>query len=330
MPYHTPDLRWAIFNKPDFESYAKVFVVEGRFHQDVPEDVVKSYAVAEHIMAHAYYYYPMYEEALVKLLRTLEMAVKMRCEQIGIAITFAVKKKEDKPEEIKPKDLSVLIDQLAKKEPSKSVADTLHGLRKLRNTFMHPQENMLFGSTALNAIRHTLVQLNALFLPEQFFVEAQSALEHIQRQWQPFEKSICVLHLGAANGYGIYESRALEAYQSGNEWVYLWVFHPIIPGIRQQLESGHIPSLPALVLRDITIDPRGILRGRAVDDGISVTLFHADHPDVRPVYEQFQAELASLEPANLNMYKIALASDVERERVKWRCVYWSSSPKKMS
>lgn len=317
MSYFEPDPTWAIFSIPDFESYAKIFVVEGRFHKDVPEDVVKSYAVAEHIMAHAYYYYPMYEEALVKLLRTMEMAVRIRCEQIGITTTFT-----DKKGEIQGKNLGSLIDQLAKQESSKSIKKTLDGLRELRNIFMHPQENMLFGSTTINAIRHTLVQLNALFLPEQFFVEAQNALEHIQRQWQPFEKSICVLHLGAANGYGIYESRALEAYRSGNEWVYLWVFHPIIPGIRQQLESGHFPSSPALVLRDITIDPRGILRGRAVDDGISVTLFHADHPDVRPVYEQFQAELASVEPANLAMYKMSRASDEERERVRWRCVYW--------
>ena len=39
MIYHTPDPCWAVFNAADFESYAKVFVVEGRFHKDVPEDV---------------------------------------------------------------------------------------------------------------------------------------------------------------------------------------------------------------------------------------------------------------------------------------------------
>ncbi|MEQ1747395.1 MAG: hypothetical protein ABMA02_18335, partial [Saprospiraceae bacterium] len=81
MSYHTPDFIWEAFGAPDFESYTHVFVVEGRFHKDVPEAVRESYTVAEHIMAHAYYHYPMYEEGLVKLLRTLEMGVRMRCEQ---------------------------------------------------------------------------------------------------------------------------------------------------------------------------------------------------------------------------------------------------------
>lgn len=53
MPYHTPDFIWEVFGAPDFESYAEAFVVEGRFHRDVPEAVRESYAVAEQIMAHA-------------------------------------------------------------------------------------------------------------------------------------------------------------------------------------------------------------------------------------------------------------------------------------
>lgn len=320
MPYHTPDPRWAIFNAPDFESYAKVFVVEGRFHKDVPEDVVKSYAVAEHIMAHAYYYYPMYEEALVKLLRTLEMAVKMRCEQIGIATTFTVKKKEDKPEEIKPKDLSVLIDQLAKKEPSKSVTDTLHGLRKLRNTFMHPKDNMMFGSMALNAIRHTLVQLNALFLPESFFIEAQKTLELVQKHWQPFEQGLFILDQNGSQ-IGIYESKVVETYRDGSEWVCLCAFYAIFNDARESLEEMKIPKPLTLVIRQIEIGP-GIMQGRNVVDDTPVVLFQTDESEPATVFRQFQAELASVEPANLDKYKVLLASDVERERVKWRCVYW--------
>ena len=315
MSYHVPDPIWAVFSAPDFESYAEAFVVEGRFHRDVPEAVRESYAVAEQIMAHAYYHYPMYEEALVKLLRTLEMAVRLRCEQIGITTTFT-----DKKGEIQGKNLGSLFDQLAKQEPSKTIKKTLNRLRKLRNILMHPKDKLLLGATAINAVQHTLVQLNALFLPEQFFVEAQKALESMQSRWRPFEQGQFILDQGGKQSV-IYESNVVEAYSNGSEWVYLVRFCAIFKAPKENLEQGHHAEPVLLVLRDVTEEP-GMIRGTNATDGLPVILFATDRPDIQAVSDLFQAELASVEPMALSMFQASLVHAVEQERVHCQCTYW--------
>lgn len=320
MPYHTPAPIWENYGANDFEQYVEKFVVCGRFHKDVPEDVKASYAVAEHIMAQAYYSYPMYEEALVKLLRTLEMAVKMRCEQVGIPTMRKVKKKEDKPEEMKPQDFSVLIDQLVKKEKSKHTTSILHGLRKLRNTFMHPKEDMLFGATAINAIRHTLVQLNALFLPEAFFEAAQQELENMQKQWQSFEEGLFILDQDG-KAVCIYKSSVVEAYRAGEEWVYLCAFYPVFTHTKENIEEMRMIQPAILVLRDISFEPE-FIRGQNAVDGTTVALFKTDHPEAVRVMEDFQSELALVSPADWERYQFVLSHEVEKVKVKCRCGYW--------
>jgi hypothetical protein len=321
MPYHTPAPIWEIYGANDFEQYVEKFVVRGCFHKDVPEDVRESYAVAEYIMAHSYYYHPMYEEALVKILRTLEMAVKMRCEQVGIPTLRKVKKKENKPEETKPQDFSILIDQLVKKEKSKHTTSILHGLRKLRNTFMHPKENMLMGATTINAIRHTLAQLNALFLPEQFFVEAQQKLENMQKQWQSFKERLSILDQ-AGKALCIYRSSVVEAYRAGEEWVYLCAFYPIFTHTKEHIEQMVMIYPVMLVLRDISLEEPDFIRGKNAADGTPVALLKTDHPEAVRVMEAFQAELALVSQADWQRYQFVLSHAVERERVKGRCAYW--------
>lgn len=313
MSYHEPDPTWAIFDINGFESYVEQFVLKGQFHQGVPEDVVKSYAVAEHIMAHAYYYYPMYEEALVKLLRTLEMGVRMRCEQIGIP----TKKQGKRPGN---KELGALIDELDKAESAKPIKEILHWLRKLRNILMHPKEKLLLGVTAGSAIQHVLVQLNALFLPEQFFTEAQKALESMQSHWRPFEHGLFMLDQGGKQSV-IYESKVVEAFRDGSKWIYLVRFSAIFREPKKHLEQGLYANPVLLVLRDVTREP-GLIRGTNATDGAPVMFFETDRPDIQAVSEQFQTEFALVEPSSLVMYQAAQSEAVERERVKCRCAYW--------
>ncbi len=159
IPYHTPDSIWTIFSGvTDFESYAEKFVVKGRLHKDVPPEVVEGYAIAEHIMAYAYYRYPAMDEALVKLLRVLEMAVKMRCKALGIALEIL-----DNKGKARKKVLNTLINELAAKEAAKPTKSTLIWLKDVRNYLMHPSEPSLFGSVALGHIRQCVIMLNALF-----------------------------------------------------------------------------------------------------------------------------------------------------------------------
>jgi hypothetical protein len=129
MEYHKPAEWWQLYDLHDFESYCKEFVIKGRFHPSVPKEVVSGYALGEHMMAYAYYYQPLYDEAYSKILRITEMAVRVRCKQLGIAVT-AINRKNGKPEDI---EFLKLINEIAKKEPNKNLKDLLHKLRTDRN-----------------------------------------------------------------------------------------------------------------------------------------------------------------------------------------------------
>ena len=119
MEYHVPDNRWQIFGMDNFANYVEKAVVKGQFHPSVPADIVEAYKMAEYMMAHAYYHYPLYHEALSKVLRIIEMAVKFRCQQIKINLTQIAKRK-GKQEEGK-RVLKHLMDDIAKAEPVKKL-----------------------------------------------------------------------------------------------------------------------------------------------------------------------------------------------------------------
>jgi len=75
--WYRPDELWKIF--PSIKSrkdFMRNWVIWGNFHSGVPKDILNSFETAEYIMAHAWYHWPMYDAALVKVLGILEMAVK--------------------------------------------------------------------------------------------------------------------------------------------------------------------------------------------------------------------------------------------------------------
>jgi hypothetical protein len=76
--FYTPDTRWDFYQISDEEEFAEKLVIEGVFHQEVPEDVIEAYETTEYLMAHLYYYWPMYDEAFNKVLFTIEMGIKLK------------------------------------------------------------------------------------------------------------------------------------------------------------------------------------------------------------------------------------------------------------
>src|SRR4051812_32380391 len=114
LPYHKPDSIWEIFGGATFPEYCEKYVTKGEFHPNVPEDIVNSYKVVEYIMAHSYYHYPMYDEAITKILLVFEMAIKQRCSQLGIEL---------KTDKNKYHNLQYLINQLCKKESTKNISE---------------------------------------------------------------------------------------------------------------------------------------------------------------------------------------------------------------
>lgn len=224
--YHQPDDRWeVIFGIKDFETYKQWLVVKGLFHENVPKDVVESFILCEYMMAHAYYHYPLFDEALSKLLRIIEMSIKIRCKDLKISLD----RNHTNPNKIQSikKKLFELINDLDSNEPNKKIKYALDSFRIIRNNIMHPESHTYSGATFRNTIIFGLVILNMLFLPDQLFVEFESEISRIKSIQANFSKSLYVMTYKGRRVL-IEELDMMGAIPVNSNWQYLIVAKPVL------------------------------------------------------------------------------------------------------
>ena len=109
--YFQPHTLWKVFGAKNRKEYLEKYVIEGRFHSAVPQDVVEAYITAEYIMAHAYYHWAMYDEAPNKIYRIFEMAVKLLAKEKEIPLTITTRRGK-----VKDKKLYDLIEEVCQGE----------------------------------------------------------------------------------------------------------------------------------------------------------------------------------------------------------------------
>ncbi|MBD2769372.1 hypothetical protein IC235_15900 [Hymenobacter sp. BT664] len=164
--WYEPDSTWRLLGFDTRESYVAHMVAPAQFHPEVHEDVVKSYRTVEHLMALAWYHYPMYDEAIKKLTSMVEMAVKLRCQQKGIPIAEGQNDSKNRP-------LARLIDELCTQLQSAELKQRLHAVRGIRNRQAHPEHHSFGGIAMSIAVEPLVYTLNLLFLaPEANHKEA--------------------------------------------------------------------------------------------------------------------------------------------------------------
>jgi hypothetical protein len=284
MLYHSPDNRWPIFGCPDYESYLEKYLVKGLFHAGVPEDVKKDFETIEHLMAHAWYHYPMYDEAMNKLLRTVELAVKIKCELLSIPITYKNKKGETRKE-----DLVGLIRSVHEKEPSKKLKIFLDHLRNLRNMFMHPDRSSYVGGMLYNKIVLTINILNILFADEQTILELEAKREQMRKKLQRFSQIVLGFQRGD-EGILAHNLTFGDVFVNSEKEVLLIDIDPVgrfEPGTKPQNQWIR-PIFVELVDYKITSDK---ISGIEVDSGKPVSVFLHSHPhDVKKV-EEFRSQI---------------------------------------
>ncbi len=66
--WYVADPLWEIFGVQNKEGYIKDNVITVHFHAHVTAYVVKTYKTAEYLMAHAYFHWPLFDEALKTIL----------------------------------------------------------------------------------------------------------------------------------------------------------------------------------------------------------------------------------------------------------------------
>lgn len=211
--YYQPDTRWPIFGAPTREQFEELYVFPPRFHAGVPEDVVKSYTTASHLMALAWYHYPVYDEALAKLLLLLEMAIKLRCQQLGLPAGSS-------------RALHQLITALEAAEPAKELGWWLQLLRQMRNQVAHPERYSFGGAVFRPAMPRMVNTLNQLFEEESAVTQGvQYCATLTAFANQPLEWSV----QNTNEFRTLTHAQPLRARQVGDEWRVVWALFSSYP-----------------------------------------------------------------------------------------------------
>ncbi len=263
MEYHTPDTTWAALGYHTFEAFKDKHVIKGRFHKLVPEDVTKSYRVAEYIMAHSWYHYPMYDEAMSKLGVIFEMAVKKRCLDLNIP-----SKKPNWKGKLINKTLNDFCNNLDKAEPGKKIFLALDWVRELRNMVLHRDKYGFSGAGINHSLAEVVNIINTIFLPEDVVASFYKEKERISG------------HDGLAKGkpytVTVGDTRFLvenitwqAAIQDENGWVYLLRASHILkdfPGVlkRQTAVEPFNIALTGIIVHDRSLDATEVTAGKKV------------------------------------------------------------------
>jgi len=235
--YFQPSDIWDVYGVKSRNEYVEKFVIKGNFHKHVPDHIIKSYETAEYLMAHAYYHWPMYDEALKKILGIYEMAIKLKCQLLGIEIE--VKANDNKT---KKKDLAILIDQLiSKKGYPNELKLKLQGIRELRNMLAHPSGHSFMGAMNIGAIIRTVNIINQLFLEENWYTLQQQEFNNIIRN-NVLELKDGLFILTYNNQHIlVYNPQPVTIMKVKTDLVHCWSFNRLIDDIKD-LSYNKIPQ----------------------------------------------------------------------------------------
>lgn len=255
------------------------------------------------MMAHAWYHWPMFDEALKKLLGMVEMAVKFKCKALGIGLTFErTEKNGQKTEE--NTSLSTLIDQLCKKEPTKGLKEWLHDYRQQRNYFAHPKDYNFIGGAAIIKIKNLVNIINLIFLDEAEFKEAKIQSARFEKEYADFKHGLLVLEFNEIRIL-ITEIRLLEVFQIKGDWVYICFFRPVLTGIPENLPMHRYMNPPILALTQHGAKA-GAFEAVDFETSSSVKVTKTTHPDNQKAWQEHQQDWNRLDPDSQMHYNIHL------------------------
>lgn len=318
--WYQPDVIWKALGILDRDVFVRRCVFAGCFHAKVPEDIVRAYDTASHLMAQAWYHYPLYDEAIAKLLFTVEIAVKLRCQHAGIAQTTT--NAAGRTRSIR---LQVLIDQLLTKEPYKGqfLGQWLHSVRELRNTFAHPDHYSYGGISLRHHILPLLNLLNFLFLEESAIQEAAVYLAAL-RQRLPVSQPLLGLAWQETNRVLVRADPQCAVCVDG-QWRVTWAFYPLVSNLYEALTQHRVPNPLVLTLTNLT-GMAGELIGTEVGTGQAMKLMLAPVDVTRVLLPTYQADWQRATEAERHLFTFNQQAAVTRA-VDEQCYqyFWQAS-----
>jgi len=296
LPYHQPDERWHIFYNYTQDDFLASLVVPGLFNPAVPSEIAESFKLAEYIMAHAWYHYPLYDEALSKALRVLEMAVKLKCTQLGI--------------QTGSRPLKSLMETIARAEPAKQLTVEFEAYRKIRNSFMHPSQHSYAGAMVKTPIINIINVINKLFLPENLFRSFSQKQADAQQKLDAFtDHGLCIFDYKQQR-YLADDIKILAAIPVENNSVYLCK-SVLVTNNTMVSFTDHSYAMPLFwEATGIVVSEKQVIF-ESLEENVKLEL--TNHPANITVHQQYLADKAAVSEFDRQMYDSFIATEAGRE-----------------
>ncbi|SDM66052.1 hypothetical protein [Kriegella aquimaris] len=298
MNWYKPDDRWKIWNIKSKDDFVEKFVVEGKFHSKVPSDIVEAFKTATYLMAHAFFYYPIYDEAMSKILLVMEMAVKLKAKELEIDLKSPPNKKGD----VYDKKLYKVIEEICERKYLTFLQPEFDRARVMRNSRMHPNEHTIMGAMGFtngNAMLFVNI-INKLFLSEEDLNYNMIKYDELSAKISKFKQGLFRLdfEFGPILITTIYDFKYLKHKES--EILLLYV-QPILNNFKENIENYNYEVL-VLALKEFELKGHK-LKGMGINNK-PINIYPNQKQENIVVWESFLQEYDKVNSDNITQFQI--------------------------
>jgi hypothetical protein len=312
MKWFEVDERWDLYGIKSREDFVEKFVVEGKFHNQVPADIVSAFETVSYLLANSYSHWQLQDEALNKALLIMEMAIKLKANELNIDLKLLPNKKGH----VFEKKLSIIIDEICSKSELSFLKPDFDRARNLRNHAVHPDRHSFMGGLSQAKGNFMLFNniINLMFLQDK---EIQLLLKNrlvISDKLEVFKNSLFVLE--TSKHKILIDTIHFHKYVSFNyKELLILLVNPILLNVYENLTQNKFPEPLLVILKEFKIEDSKI-NGFDIENN-PVMINYSDKLANILTLKTYSEEIAKLEIGKMSMYN-AYRSEIalwEMERI---------------
>lgn len=294
----TPDHRWTIWKCNTHQEYLDRFLIKGKFHSEVPEDIKIAYETVERLIAYSYFHYPLTEEVMSKLSRIFEMAVKNRAKALGLSfdsLSNCIKVLSSNPD-IDPE-----------------LSFEWNEFKRLRNFYAHPESNSFFGPIVYRSVYLMVNILNRIFCSKAFLSSLRIKLEDLQKRTEYLNEGVFIFET-LEKKYLLTGARPIMI--TPDEKISFWNLSPAVVKFPQNMEEYYILN-PLFVRLTNILESKDSFSGYDIVSQSSIRIIRTAHEQNLSAYNSFKKQNESAEPDVIAFHEHYTYSEVFHERERF-------------
>jgi len=297
MDWFEVDQRWSLYVESK-EEYIEKFVIKGKFHQNVPRDIVDAFETVSYLMAHSYYHWPMYDEAMSKALLNMEMAIKQKAKLLNVATeTTNVKGK------VVNKKLVEITAGVLRDKHLQFLQDDFDRARNIRNSKMHPDNNSYIGAigNVQGNIKLFINLINLLFFDALQLQELNDKRKQVKLDLSLFQRGLYILELDD-NKILIDKVLDHKYIRDGKTELLLLLVNPLLTDTFEHLSNNRYSAPLIVVFKQFTLGKK-VVEGTGINNS-PIRIYPTAKAENITIHQSYLADLAKLSPWDIDKYRI--------------------------